>query len=116
MVVKVNEDPQQKLIRELREQALVAGADRAATQGVDVVRVRTVVLLVGSLLVAACVAVSGPIAFVGLVVPHLARRIGIGGGPIRLLPASAVLGMGFLPLADGLARLALPARDLPWGW
>lgn len=96
-------------------QALVAGADRAATQGVDVVRVRTVVLLVGSLLVAACVAVSGPIAFVGLVVPHLARRLGVGGGPIRLLPASAVLGMGFLPLADGLARLALPARDLPVG-
>ncbi len=95
-------------------QALVAGADRAATQGVDVVRVRTTVLLVGSLLVASCVAVTGPIAFVGLVVPHLVRRVGIG-APSQLVPASAIAGMGFLPLADGLARLVLPARDLPVG-
>jgi len=96
-------------------QAMVAGADRAATQGVDVVRVRTTVLLTGSLLVAASVALTGPIAFVGLVVPHLVRRIGVGGGPRRLVPLSAVAGAGFLPLADGLARALLPARDLPVG-
>ncbi len=96
-------------------QALVAGADRAATQGVDVVRVRTAVLLTGSLLVAASVALTGPIAFVGLVVPHLVRRVGVGGGPRRVVPLSAVAGAGFLPLADGLARALLPARDLPVG-
>jgi iron complex transport system permease protein len=96
-------------------QTLVAGADRAATQGVDVVRVRTTVLLTGSLLVAACVALTGPIAFVGLVVPHLVRRLGVGGGPRRLVPLAAVAGAGFLPLADGLSRALLPSRDLPVG-
>lgn len=95
-------------------QAMVAGADRAATQGVDVVRTRTVVLVSGSLAVAACVAATGPIAFVGLVVPHLVARA-VGGGPLRVLPLSMVAGAGFLPLADGLARTLLPGRDLPVG-
>ena len=96
-------------------QAMVAGAPRAQTQGVDVVRVRTTVLLTGSLLVGTCVALTGPIAFVGLIVPHLVRRLGVGGGPRRLVPVSAGVGLGFLPLADGLARWCLPARDLPVG-
>ncbi|MCB9663250.1 MAG: iron ABC transporter permease [Alphaproteobacteria bacterium] len=95
-------------------QALVAGSDRAASQGVDVVRVRTLVLGLGSLVVAACVATCGPIAFVGLVVPHLVR-LAVGGGPRRLVPLSAVVGAGFLPLADGLARIAWPGRELPVG-
>lgn len=95
-------------------QALTAGSDRAQTQGVPVVRVRTVVLLAGSLMVASAVAIAGPIAFVGLVVPHLVRRIA-GGGPLRVVPLSAIAGGGFLPLADGLARLAMPHRDLPVG-
>lgn len=95
-------------------QAMVAGSERAATQGVSVRRVRTVVLTGGSLAVAGCVATTGPIAFVGLVVPHLVRLV-VGGGPRRVLPLSAVVGAGFLPLADGLARVALPARDLPVG-
>lgn len=95
-------------------QAMTAGAERAATQGVDVVRVRTQVLTAGSLVVAGSVAATGPIAFVGLIVPHLVRRA-VGGGPRTLLPLSAIAGAGFLPLADGLARTALPGRDLPVG-
>lgn len=95
-------------------QALVAGVERAATQGVHVSRVRTVVLGAGSLAVAAAVATTGPIAFVGLVVPHLVR-LAVGGGPRRLLPLSMAAGAGFLPLADGLARMILPGRDLPVG-
>ncbi len=95
-------------------QALTAGADRAATLGVDTGRVRARVLLFGALGVAACVATTGPIAFVGLLVPHVVRRV-VGAGPRALLPLSAVVGAGFLPLADALSRLALPDRDLPVG-
>lgn len=102
------------LIHRRALQALVAGADRAATQGVDVIRVRTGVLASGSLAVAGCVATTGPIGFVGLIVPHLVRLV-VGGGPRLILPLSAVAGAGFLPFADGLARLLLPGQDLPVG-
>ena len=95
-------------------QAMAAGADRAMTQGVHVVRTRTAVLTAGSLAVAGCVASTGPIAFVGLVVPHLIR-LAIGGAPRVLLPLSAVAGAGFLPLADGLSRIVVPGRDVPVG-
>ncbi len=103
------------LLSQLRAlQAMAAGAERASTQGVAVVRTRTVVLAAGSLAVAGCVASTGPIAFVGLVVPHLVR-LGVGGAPRVFLPLSAVAGAGFLPLADGLARVLVPGRDLPVG-
>ena len=75
---------------------------------------RTLVLGAGSWVVAACVATTGPIAFVGLIVPHLLRALGPI-GPRALLPLSAVVGAGFLPLCDGLARVVLPGRDLPVG-
>lgn len=95
-------------------QSMVAGSDRASTQGVDVVRVRTLVLGAGSLAVAGCVAVAGPIAFIGLVVPHLVRLF-VGGGPRRLLWLSLIAGAGFLPFADGLARVVWAERELPVG-
>jgi iron complex transport system permease protein len=95
-------------------QAMTAGQDRALSQGVDVVRVRMVVLGAGSLAVGACVAACGPISFVGLVVPHLVRLF-VGGGPRVIVPLSAVAGAGFLPFADGLARVALPGTELPVG-
>jgi iron complex transport system permease protein len=95
-------------------QAIAGGVDRAATQGVAVTRVRVAVLIAGSLVVAGCVATTGPIAFVGLVVPHLVRGL-VPGGPRTLLPLSLVAGAAFLPLADGLARVVLPHRDLPVG-
>lgn len=95
-------------------QAMAVGTDRAQTQGVDVPRTRTQVLTAGSLAVGACVAVTGPIGFVGLIVPHLVRLV-VRGGPRVLLPASAIAGAGFLPLADALARAVTPAHELPVG-
>ncbi len=95
-------------------QTIAAGASQAASQGVDVVRVRWTCLTVGSVAVGAGVAATGPLAFVGLLVPHLVRLVA-GGAPRRLLPLSLIAGAGLLPLADGLARLAMPARDLPVG-
>lgn len=102
------------LLHQRALQGMAAGADRAGTQGIDVVRVRTLVLGAGSLAVAGCVAAAGPIAFIGLVVPHLVR-LATGGGPRRLLVLSLVAGAGFLPLADGLARVVWPGRELPVG-
>jgi iron complex transport system permease protein len=67
---------------------------------------------VGCLLAAAAVAQCGLVGFVGLVVPHLGRRL-FGPGHRALLPASALLGAGLLVLADGLSRVIYPPQGLP---
>jgi iron complex transport system permease protein len=95
-------------------EALVGGDERAHSQGVDVRRVRSLVLGTGALAVAACVAWCGPIAFVGLIVPHLVR-LAIGPNPRVVLPFSLVAGAGFLVASDTAARLLLPGRELPVG-
>lgn len=95
-------------------EVLTSGSERAASQGVDLARTRMWVLGMGSLAVGACVAACGPIAFVGLIVPHMVR-LQVGGNPHRLLPLSLVVGAGFLPAADAIARGLLPAQDLPVG-
>ncbi len=94
--------------------SLVAGEDVAHAQGVDVRRTRTVALGMGSLGVAACVAWCGPIAFVGLLVPHLVRLL-VGSTQRVLLPMSLIVGSAFLVGCDTLARLVLPGRELPVG-
>jgi ABC-type Fe3+-siderophore transport system permease subunit len=95
-------------------ETMVAGEALAFAQGVDVRRVRTELLVAGALGVAACVAWCGPIAFVGLVVPHLVR---LSVGPARrlLLPLSAVVGAAYLVACDTLARAVWPGRELPVG-
>lgn len=95
-------------------QALIAGDALAAAQGVDVVRLRTQILVAGSLGVGAAVAWCGPIAFVGLAVPHLVRRL-VGPGRDDLFWLSAVCGAGFLVLADVVGRVVLPGVELPVG-
>jgi len=94
--------------------AMVAGDTLAQTQGVDVLRVRTLVLAVGALGVGATVALCGPIAFVGLIVPHLVR-LWLTGSRRVLLPMSALVGAAMLVLCDGLARVVIPGRELPVG-
>ena len=76
-------------------EALLGGEERASTQGVDVAAVRSMVIIVGALGVAAGVAWCGPIAFVGLIVPHIAR-IWTGVQRRRLLPLSLIFGAAFL--------------------
>jgi iron complex transport system permease protein len=95
-------------------QNLALGEDLAQSQGVHVGRLRFLVLLVASLGVAACVAWCGPIAFVGLIVPHIVRLL-VGPSLRSLLPLSFVGGAGFLVFCDALARVALPGRELPVG-
>jgi len=95
-------------------QNLALGEDLAQTQGVNVARLRFSVLLLASLGVAACVAWCGPIAFVGLIVPHLVRLL-IGPSLRALLPLSFLGGAAFLVACDAVARVALPGRELPVG-
>ncbi len=82
--------------------------------GVSVERLRRVVYLVTSLLVAATVAVSGVIGFVGLVVPH-ALRLVWGADHRLVLPASVLAGGAFLLATDTLARTAVAPGELPTG-
>lgn len=76
----------------------------AAALGVRIHRLRWIALVVASLVTAAAVSVSGPIGFVGLICPHLARRI-VGNDPRRLLPLATALGAGLLAAADAAARV-----------
>ena len=71
-------------------------------------------LLVDSLAVAALVAVVGPIGFVGLMVPHMLRRL-VGPQHSVLVPACVLGGGAFLVLCDLLARVALAPAELPVG-
>ena len=95
-------------------EAMLGGEERAHAQGVNIRRTRTLCLAVGAVGVGACVAWCGPIAFVGLIVPHLIR---LGLGPSRriLLPMSALGGAAFLVLCDALGRWWMPHADLPVG-
>ncbi|RKS80526.1 iron complex transport system permease protein [Motilibacter peucedani] len=83
---------------------LALGEDVARSLGVHVRRTRAVTLLAATLLAGAATAAAGPIVFVGLVAPHVARRLaGLHSG--ALLPLSAVVGAGLLVVADVLGRV-----------
>ncbi len=93
---------------------LAVGDDEARSLGVHPGRLRLVVILAASLATASAVAVSGLIGFVGLVVPHIARRL-VGGANARVLPVSLIAGGAFLVLADMVARVVLAPAELPLG-
>ena len=94
--------------------ALSLGEDSAAGLGVEVDRMGRRVYVIASLLAAATVAAAGLVGFVGLVVPHIARRIGAASHRV-LLPVSALTGATLVVLADLVARTALPPAELPLG-
>jgi iron complex transport system permease protein len=93
---------------------LAVGDDEASTLGVRPGLVRLLVLLAASLGTAAAVAVSGLIGFVGLVVPHIVRRL-VGGSYRVVLPVSLLGGGAFLVTADLVARTVLAPAELPIG-
>lgn len=87
---------------------LLLGDEDAHSLGVDVRRTRLLLMVVASMAVAAAVSLSGLVGFVGLLVPHLVRSL-LGADQRLALPANALLGAGFLMLADLLARLLFRA-------
>ncbi|MBK6014229.1 iron ABC transporter permease [Streptomyces sp. MBT53] len=93
---------------------LALGERPARHLGVDVERLRVVLVLVIALLTAAAVSVSGIISFVGLVVPHL-LRMAAGPGHRFLIPGSALLGALVLLAADLVARTVAAPAELPLG-
>ncbi|WP_350259179.1 iron ABC transporter permease [Scrofimicrobium sp. R131] len=97
-----------------RLDALAAGDTTALTLGISPNRTRIEMLVVVSLCTGAVVAASGAIGFVGLVVPHFARRL-VGATHRRLLPVAAILGALLLVWADVAARTLLQPRELPIG-
>ncbi len=92
---------------------LTLGEDEARAMGVNASAVRLAVLLCATLLTAASVSVSGVIGWIGLVVPHLARRL-VGGNYRYLLPTSMVLGALFLLVVDNISRNLL-LTEIPLG-
>ena len=93
---------------------LSLGDDEAATLGVEVGRVRLLVVVAATVGTAGAVAVSGLIGFVGIIVPH-ALRLVVGASYRVLLPLSILVGAAFLVLADVVARTALSPAELPIG-
>jgi iron complex transport system permease protein len=94
--------------------ALAIGDDTALVLGVSPTRFRTQLLILVSLCIGFVVAASGSIGFVGLVVPHLARRL-VGAAHAWSIPTAALLGAIFLLWADLLSRMLLQPRELPIG-
>lgn len=93
---------------------LALGDDSALAAGVDPARTRLVLAVVVALCVGCAVSLSGGIGFVGLAVPHIARRFA-GAIHRHLLPASAAIGAIALVWADVAARMVLQPRELPIG-
>lgn len=94
--------------------ALLLGESEARHLGVEVERVKRELIVLTALGVGACVAATGLIGFVGLVVPHLVRLL-LGADHRQVLPASMLLGAALLLLADVVARLVIAPAELPIG-
>ncbi len=94
--------------------ALLLGESEAGHLGVDVQRLERRCVALIALAVGAAVALCGVIGFVGLVVPHIARRLGTVSHRWTL-PASALLGAGLLVIADALGRTLTAPAELPVG-
>lgn len=93
---------------------LALGEDMALGHGVDVASVQRWTLVGAGLTTAACVALAGPIGFVGMIVPHVVRRLS-GFDNRIVLPAAFLLGGAALATCDGIARTAIAPTEIPVG-
>jgi len=93
---------------------LVLGEEQAQHLGVELEKVKKILLAAGALITAAAVSISGLIGFVGLIIPHLTRIL-IGPDHRILLPTSAIVGASFMMICDALARVIIAPTELPVG-
>jgi iron complex transport system permease protein len=93
---------------------LSLGEETAQNLGVDVEKVKKVLLIFGSLVTAVAVSISGLIGFIGLMIPHI-TRIMIGPDHRVLLPTSIIVGASFLVVCDAVARVIVSPVELPVG-
>lgn len=96
-----------------RVNLLTLSDEEASALGVDVGRLRLILIASATLATAAVVSITGIIGWVGLIIPHAARFL-VGPEFSRLLPAALLLGAGFVVAADTLARTAT-GIELPLG-
>lgn len=101
-----------RLTREMN--LLLTGDELASARGLDVHRTRKKLFFCASLMTGAAVALCGPIGFVGLMVPHIGRRI-FGADHRRLMPAVILLGGLSMVVCDGIGRTVLAPIELPVG-
>jgi iron complex transport system permease protein len=94
--------------------ALRIGELRARAVGVDVDRAQWIILAASSLLAASSVVLAGLVGFIGLIVPHIARRV-VGSDARALLPAAAAIGAALCMLADAACRRIVAPAELPIG-
>jgi len=93
---------------------LAVGQEWAESRGVSTAALTTFGYIAGSVLTGLVTALTGPIGFVGLIVPH-ALRIKFGADHRMLMPCSILLGAAFLAVCDTLSRTMLPPTDIPVG-
>lgn len=93
---------------------ITTGEETASSLGVEVEKVKNIILLLSSLMVATTVSVSGIIGFVGLIMPHIVKMI-IGNDYRRTLPLAMVWGAAFMVICDILARTLLSPAEIPIG-
>ena len=94
--------------------ALRLGDVRAASVGVNVSRAQWMILCSASLLTACTVTLAGTVGFVGLIVPHIARRV-VGSDARYVIVASTIIGSMLTVLADAFCRSALAPTEIPIG-
>ncbi|MEV6161422.1 iron ABC transporter permease [Streptomyces sp. NPDC052052] len=94
--------------------AIALGEDLAASLGVNTRRTRLLTIVAVTLLVGASTAVAGPISFLGLMVPHICRLL-IGNDHTRIIPMSMLVAPVVLLVADTVARVIIPLREIPVG-
>lgn len=90
------------------------GTETAAARGVNVERAERVALVSASLATGAAVSLAGPVAFVGIIVPHLVRLV-VGADHRLVMPAAGLFGAAFLVACDLVARTVLAPIELPVG-
>lgn len=93
---------------------LTLGDDNARGLGLNTCAMRVIFLMLSALLAGAAVSVCGLLSFVGLLVPHAVRRVGVSESR-HLLPLCALFGAGFVTLCDTLARVIFAPYELPVG-
>ncbi|QEK13352.1 iron chelate uptake ABC transporter family permease subunit [Crassaminicella thermophila] len=93
---------------------MLMGEETAKSLGIEVERIKKVLLVAASIVAASAVSVSGIIGFVGLVIPHIGRLI-IGPDHRVLIPFTLISGAIFMVVADTLARILIPPAEIPVG-
>lgn len=93
---------------------ILTGDETAKSLGIEVERIKKILLISSSMIVAACVSVSGIIGFVGLIIPHIVRML-LGPDHRSLLPFSVVAGAVFMVISDTLARTLASPAEIPVG-